>query len=154
MTVTTTDRELARLLEPMAPRPDLRLSAVRKLTDAGLRVGVFCSPVLPLINDTESSLDAIASAAAEAGATGFGGNVLFLKPCSREVFMPFLEAQFPALVRRYKERFDHSAYLRGDYPEKIHERVQVIRKRYGFDRQDPPLEPELWPQDPQLALFQ
>jgi len=41
MTITTVDRELARLLEPMAPRPDLRLAAVRALTDAGLRVVVF-----------------------------------------------------------------------------------------------------------------
>jgi DNA repair photolyase len=154
MTVTTVDRDLARLLEPMAPRPDLRLTAVGKLTGAGLRVGVFCSPVLPLINDAESSLDAIAHAAIEAGATGFGGNVLFLKPCAREVFMPFLEEQFPTLVRRYKERFGRSAYLRGDYPEKIQDRVRIIRKRYGFDRQEPQVEPELWPQEAQMTLFE
>ncbi len=37
MTVTTMDRELARLIEPMAPRPDLRIGAVRKLNAAGIR---------------------------------------------------------------------------------------------------------------------
>ena len=37
VTVTTVDRELARALEPMAPRPDLRLAAVRGLADAGSR---------------------------------------------------------------------------------------------------------------------
>src|SRR5215813_12327130 len=35
LTVTTTDAELARILEPRAPRPDLRLGALRKLRDAG-----------------------------------------------------------------------------------------------------------------------
>src|SRR5262249_50768953 len=38
LTITTLDVELARILEPRAPRPDLRLDAVRKLHEAGLRV--------------------------------------------------------------------------------------------------------------------
>jgi DNA repair photolyase len=154
MTVTTLDRDLAQLLEPLAPRPDLRLAAVRSLTDAGIRASVFCSPVLPLINDSAGAFDALARAAAEAGAISFGGNVLFLKPCSREVFMPFLEAKFPMLVRRYKERFDRSAYLRGDYPERIQERVRAARQRYGLDRNSPAPEPELWPKIAQLPLFE
>ena len=157
MTITTVDRELARLLEPLAPRPDLRLAAVRKLTGAGLRTIVFCAPVLPLINDREADLDALARAAARAGARGFGGNVLFLKPCAREVFLPFLEDRFPALVRRYKERFERSAYLRGDYPEKIQEILRRVRRRYRLDLSDdlndPQPAPELWPHDPQLTLF-
>src|SRR5438876_2563823 len=41
MTITTLDAELARLLEPRAPRPVLRLAAVRQLAQAGIRVGVF-----------------------------------------------------------------------------------------------------------------
>src|SRR6202044_1896379 len=47
ITITTLNVELARILEPRAPRPDLRLDAVRALNEAGLRVGVSCSPVLP-----------------------------------------------------------------------------------------------------------
>jgi DNA repair photolyase len=158
MTVTTVDAELARALEPMAPRPDLRLAAVRKLTSHGIRVTVFNSPVLPLLNDSDASLDAVAQAARAAGARGFGGGILFLKPCARQVFLPFLEERFPALVRRYRERFERSAYLRGDYPERIKERLARIRRRYGFDdltRHDAAQqrEPELWPKDPQLSLF-
>ncbi|HEV2114219.1 MAG TPA: radical SAM protein, partial [Terriglobales bacterium] len=47
LTITTLDTKLARTLEPRAPRPDLRLQAVRKLAAARLRVGVICAPVLP-----------------------------------------------------------------------------------------------------------
>src|SRR5205823_9823705 len=64
MTITTLDAELARLLEPRAPRPDLRLDAVRQLAAAGVSVGVFPNPVLPLITDGEASLDSVAAAAA------------------------------------------------------------------------------------------
>src|SRR5271154_2945405 len=42
MTVTTVDTELARKLEPRAPRPDLRLEAVRQLNLAGVDAGVNC----------------------------------------------------------------------------------------------------------------
>ena len=53
MTVTTVDAELARAMEPLAPRPDLRLAAVRKLARNGIRASVFrARPLLPLINDT------------------------------------------------------------------------------------------------------
>jgi DNA repair photolyase len=155
LTVTTMDRELARLIEPGAPRPDLRVNAVRKLAAAGIRASVFCSPVMPLINDSDPSLDAIAKAAAAAGARNFGGNVLFLKDCARAVFLPFLEERFPHLVRRYRERYNEkTAYLRGDYPKRIHERIEAIRRRYGFDKTHPESEPELWPKDPQMTLFE
>jgi DNA repair photolyase len=155
LTVTTMDAALARLIEPMAPRPDLRIAAVRKLNRAGIRASVHCSPILPLLTDSESSLDAVAQAARAAGSKTFGGQVVFLKPCARQVFLPFLEENFPLLVRRYRERFERAAYLRGDYPERIAERVARIRRRHGFEQgfhqQE---EPELWPSDPQLPLFE
>jgi len=153
VTVTTSDAQLAREIEPLAPRPDLRLAAVRKLVRAGVRATVFCAPVLPLINDGEPDLDSLAKAAAKAGARGFGANVLFLKPCAREVFLPFLEEKFPLLVRRYRERFGKSAYLRGDYPKRVSERVARIRQRYEFDKIPPQAEPDLWRTDPQQRLF-
>src|SRR6202162_3197018 len=36
LTITTMNVELARILEPRAPRPDLRMEAVRKLNEAGV----------------------------------------------------------------------------------------------------------------------
>src|SRR5579871_4574934 len=51
-TITTLDADLARILEPRAPRPDLRMDAVRTLRQAGVRVGVSCSPVVPGITDS------------------------------------------------------------------------------------------------------
>src|ERR1700752_2320666 len=40
VTITTLNVDLARILEPRAPRPDLRLDAARTLAQAGLRVGI------------------------------------------------------------------------------------------------------------------
>src|SRR5271154_4844102 len=59
VTVTTLNVDLARILEPRAPRPDLRIEAVHQLSQAGLTVGVSCSPVLPGITDLPADLEAV-----------------------------------------------------------------------------------------------
>jgi DNA repair photolyase len=133
VTVTTLDTKLARILEPRAPRPDLRIEAVGKLALAGIITGVSASPVLPLINDSERSLGAVAKAARDVGAKHFWAGVLFLRPASKGVFYGFLEKHFPHLVRRYRERYEDAVYLKGAYPEMIRERVHKIRERYGLD---------------------
>lgn len=153
MTITTLDRELARRMEPLAPRPDLRLAALRKLRAAGLHVAVNVAPVLPLINDSDASLDAVVKASARAGAVALRGNVVYLKPCAQAAFFPFLNEHYPVLLRRYRERFERSAFLRDAYPETIRERLDRIRRRYGLRADQSPAEPELWPQNPQLTLF-
>jgi len=154
-TVTTMDGELARLLEPLAVRPDLRMAAARKLTEAGIQVGVFPNPVIPMLTDTEASLDAVAKAAAEAGATFLGGGLLFLKPCAKRVFLPFLERHFPRLAPEYERLYRAGAFLRGEYADGIRELVARIRTRHGL--RDAPIEytPELWEPEPEQGnLFE
>ncbi len=95
ITVTTLKPRLARLLEPRAPRPDLRLAAVKELREAGLHVGVSASPLLPGITDADGELEGVAAAAKEAGAEWFWSGVLFLLPVSAKQFLPFIEEKFP-----------------------------------------------------------
>jgi len=152
ITITTLDVALARQLEPRAPRPDLRLKAVRKLSDAGISVGVFPNPIMPLITDQEARLDRLAKAARDHGASYFGGGLLFLQPCSRRVFLPFVEQHFPHLLRRYQERYEASAYLKGPYRDMIRERIAVIRDRYGLAAGMPDSE-AVERSDPQAPLF-
>ncbi len=133
MTITTLDVSLARLLEPRAPRPDVRLKAVEKLAQAGISVGVFPNPIMPLITDQERRLDRLAKAAKDAGASYFGGGPLFLMPCAQKVFFPFLAEKFPHLLRKYEERYRHDSYLKGPYRETLRERVRMIRDRYGLN---------------------
>jgi DNA repair photolyase len=106
---------------------------------------------MPLINDSERSLDALGRAASEAGATWLYGNVLFLKPCAKQVFMPFVEQHFPKLARRYRERFERAAYLRGEYVEVARERVEAVRQRYGMNRRSIAYDPEQF--SDQLSLW-
>jgi len=153
LTVTTMDRDLARMTEPFAPRPDLRMKAVAELAAAGVRVGVIANPVLPLITDSEQNLEAVAKAAKEAGADQFGANVLFLQPAAQRVFFPFVAEKFPQHLGRYRASFAKGAYLRGAYPERIRNLVNDIRSRIGIPTRD--MERASLPKPPgaQMMLF-
>ena len=154
LTITTLDRDLARLLEPLAPRPDLRLNAVRKLSAAGLRVAVNLAPILPLINDSEPSLDAVAKASARAGAVQLSGNVVFLKAVRAESFLSVPRGTFPGLFAALSgtlraQRLSARRLSRHDSRTSSASAAAII----SGQREDPAAEPELWPQDPQLTLF-
>ncbi|HEV3334709.1 MAG TPA: radical SAM protein [Bryobacteraceae bacterium] len=153
LTITTVDEKLARLMEPRAPRPDLRFGAVRRLSEAGLAVGVFPNPVMPLITDGEPQLARLAKAARDAGAQYFGGGPLFLMPSAEKVFLPFLDEHFPKLAPHYREQYQKSAFLGKGYKEMLRARVQKVRDRYGLDSGPSEYRPELWDGEEQATLF-
>src|SRR5882757_5309829 len=103
ITITTLRPKLARLLEPRAPRPDLRLAAVRQLRETGLAVGVSAAPLIPGMTDREGELEGLAAAAKKAGAQWFFSNVLFLMPSSAKEFLPFVREKFPKLAKQYED---------------------------------------------------
>lgn len=159
VTITTLDSNLARILEPRAPRPDLRVEAVRTLAEAGVRVGLSCSPVVPGITDSPADLENVVRAAAEAGADYVFANPLFLKPCSAAVFLPFLEKNFPNLVERYRQRYQDRAFLPPAYAKRLSALITRLREKYKLtraDRRDRSAFATKWPVqafDEQLSLF-
>jgi DNA repair photolyase len=160
VTITTLNADLARILEPRAPRPDLRLEAVRALSSAGLSVGLSASPVLPGITDSPEDLESLVRAASEAGADYVFANPLFLKPCSAAVFLPFLDAHFPRLSDSYRQRYNGRAFLTPDYGQRLSKLIAQLREKYGMahrNRSDnPPTYATKWPREAfeqQLELF-
>ncbi len=134
MTITTTDAELARVLEPRAPRPDLRFAAVRALRVAGVTAGVFGSPVLPGITDTASALDQLARQAADVGASFFAAHPLFLKPCSRPTYLSFVREHFPSLMKDYETRFATRDFAATEYRRELAAMVNEACRRYGLQQ--------------------
>jgi len=153
MTITTLDEQLARALEPRAPRPELRLQAVRRLSAGGICTAVFPNPIMPGLTDSERSLDRLARAAREAGAMSFGGGPLFLKPSAQSVMLPFLEREIPELAARYRELYAHSAHLGKAYKDALAARVQRVRARYGLASGTIEYRPEFWDGEEQGELF-
>src|SRR6266404_7198946 len=138
VTITTLSADLARILEPRAPRPDLRLDAVRQLSAMGVPTGVICAPVVPGITDAPADLDALVRATAAAGGRTIFANALFLKPCSAAIFLPFLAEKFPHLVETYRRRYEGRAFLDQAYRKRISLLMGKLRRKHGIgDRKGP-----------------
>jgi DNA repair photolyase len=151
MSVACMRARLARLLEPRAPRPDLRLEAVSKLRDAGIEVGVNAMPILPGLTDGEEDLDQLVRAVSESRAQWIAGGVLFLMPSSLKQFLPFLGQKFPRLLRRYQEWYGRGGYAPESYRQEIAARFENLRHKYGVGTR--PAMPSRQPQySPQMAL--
>jgi DNA repair photolyase len=134
LTITTLDTRLARILEPRAPRPDLRIGTLDRLRRAGLRAGVLCCPLLPGITDTYAAIDSVAAEARRADACFFHANPLFLKPCSKPIFEEFIATNFPELLASYRERFQEHAFVGSAYRKRIQQLVESIKRKYGWER--------------------
>jgi DNA repair photolyase len=132
ITITTTDAGLARQLEPRAPRPDLRFRTVERLRKAGLRCGILCSPLLPGLTDDMRSLDKMAARAKAADASFFSAQPLFLKPCSRPVFLAFIRDHYPELEASYAARYDSEAFVGKGYAERLRGLVRAVTRKHGL----------------------
>jgi DNA repair photolyase len=134
VTITTLDVDLARILEPRAPRPDLRMETVRQLNLERVNAGVICAPVVPGITDSPRDLEALVRATAEAGGKYIYANPLFLKPCSAAVFLPFLEKEFPHLVDSYQQRYKDRAFLPKAYGQRLSQLMARLRQKHGLHK--------------------
>ena len=130
VSLITTDRDLARRIEPRAPTPAARLAAVRRLREAGVDVGVNCMPVLPGITDRPAALRALVAAVADAGATHLNACALRLRPAARRRYLPWLAEAFPELAARYRV-----AYAAGHQPgERYREGLRRTMRRLCAER--------------------
>ena len=68
ITITTLNDSIAKLIEPNAPSPSLRLRAVQELSSKGIPVTVRIDPIIPGVNDDDEELKKLIKEVANAGA--------------------------------------------------------------------------------------
>lgn len=93
ISLTTLDDELKRILEPRAAAPKARLRAIRVMREAGIPVGVLCSPMIPMINDSE--IENLLNEAHAAGAQSAAYMMLRLPLEVAPLFEEWLAAHYP-----------------------------------------------------------
>ena len=135
--VGSVDERVWKLTEPGAPSPAARLEAMQFLVENGVTAGVMMAPLLPGISDGSESIDAVAAAAAAHKAQYLAGNLLFLKPGSKEWFMPMLRETYPRLVPAYNKLY-RKTYAPRDYTQRVLEQVDAARLRWGLARRPAP----------------
>jgi DNA repair photolyase len=143
LSVTTLDRQLARLMEPRAPTPARRLEAVKALNEAGVPTGALVAPIIPALNDMD--LDRVVEALAAAGAVSAGYVLLRLPLEIKDLFEEWLAAHFPdrknhvlSLIRQtrdgaaYRSEWGTRMTGTGAYADLIRQRFKLALKRHGL----------------------
>src|SRR6266576_5166114 len=132
ISLTTVDVALIRRVEARSPMPAVRLRALKRLADAGIRVGLIVAPVLPGITDDVPHLEALFQAAREAGARFVHAGALRLYPAVRDRFLPLIREQFPELEQRYRRAYARSLAAPREYATALRHRIQRLQRKYGF----------------------
>jgi len=136
VSLNSLDAELLRRIEPWAPPPDVRIEVLHRLAEAGLRVGLSLSPILPGITDQEERLDALIGRAAAVGVRRMWGSLLFLRSPTREKYFDFLAREFPRYLEAYRRAYAGTSHLSGPYRERIEAMVRRLREKHGVSRDD------------------
>jgi DNA repair photolyase len=144
ISVTTLQAELKRTLEPRAASPAARLRVMKRLSDAGIPVIVMFSPVIPFVNDCE--MEAVLSAARDAGARRAGYVMLRLPHEVKDLFREWLETHMPLKARHVMSlvqqmrggrdndpRFGSRMRGEGAYAQLIASRFALVCKRLGLN---------------------
>jgi len=105
VTLSSFDEATWRHLEPEASTPAGRLTAIERLHQAGVPVGVALAPIIPDFNDSEDKLAALASAAASAGARFLQPPLLRVDHGSVEWALPGIRMLHPHLPAAYQRRY-------------------------------------------------
>jgi DNA repair photolyase len=92
---------------------------VARLNSAGVRTSVLVAPILPGLSDRPEQLEAVARAAAEAGAVSITPVLLHLRPGVREQYLGWLAEHHPELMTEYER-----LYTRAYAPKVFQERVR------------------------------
>ena len=102
ISINNLDHELARRLEPRCSAPARRLEAIRRLSAAGIPVGVLVAPVIPFLTDHQ--IEPVLEAAHAAGA-GSAGYVLMRLPYEvKDLFRNWLEVHYPLKAKHVMSR--------------------------------------------------
>ena len=171
VTITTLDPALARIWEPRAAAPWRRLELVRRLSEAGIPVGVSIAPLVPFVNEHE--LEQIMTEARAAGASSAFYMMLRLPWELKDLFVDWLNVHFPDRARRVLARLgdlrggagahrlnDPRYHTRmkgqGKWAELLRMRFDVASRRLGYGQGRVALRTDLFRppgRDGQMALF-
>ncbi|MEM3585807.1 MAG: radical SAM protein [Candidatus Jordarchaeaceae archaeon] len=109
VSLTTLNKELARLIEPNAPPPEVRLDNIRRAKDFGVFTVLREDPFLPFLTDEEQNIIELTEAALDAEVDHIVGSFMGLKVSSPGHFeylkMWFMENELDELVGKYEELF-------------------------------------------------
>jgi len=152
LSISTTDDDLSRMIEPGAPPVSRRFAAIQALAEQGIAAGVCMMPVLPFLEDTVENIIALVERAAENGAgfiiPWFG---MSLRDRQRAYYYEQLDRLFPGFREKYERAFGERYGCPARESNHLAEVFYKQCAQHGLETRVPPYRPQQEPK--QYSLF-
>lgn len=133
ITITTSNDQLCKMIEPNVANASDRLTAIRTLSGEGIFNGILLMPVLPFIEDNEENISNIIKSAVENGAKfiypAFG---VTLRQNQRAWYYKKLDENFPTLKQKYISNYGNAYECRSLKSKELWKFFQYECNKYGI----------------------
>lgn len=132
---STLQDQVARIFEPGATPPSVRLETLKSVKQTGLCTGVSLMPLLPFISDTaeqlEHAFDSFSKVPVDyllpASLSLFGND----RSDSKSLVMRAVEKHYPELLPRYRKFFGSSDSMPAYFQKAFAKKMKELHQKYG-----------------------
>lgn len=130
------DNTVAKIFEPGATPPSVRLDTMKTILSYGFHSGVNLMPLIPYISDTDEQLESMFKVFRDAGAnyifpaslTLFGSGPYDSKP----LMFKAIEKHYPALLEKYRKLFSFGFQSPSWYRSSLQKKFEKLSREYNF----------------------
>lgn len=131
---STLNNQVAKIFEPAATPPSVRLETLKHSVAEGFLTGVSMMPLLPYISDTKESLHEMFNAFKNAGSHYILPATLTLfgegRSDSKQLVFRAIEKHFPQLKEKYSKLFETGSDLPHYYRKAFYEKMKELGEQY------------------------
>lgn len=130
-TVTTMDEAVRAVIEPGAAPSRARFDMLKEFRKTNASVGLHDMPIVPYLTDSRENLDALYSAARDAGVHYVLPGALYLRGRTKPAFLSAMDAAFPETGARLRDLY-RSGSAGEAYKNGLYCVVNELRSKYGL----------------------
>ena len=138
ITITTSDDQLAKIIEPSAPSPTERFKALGILSTLGICTSITMMPILPFLEDTEKNILDIVNKADYYGVKHIVPWIgMSLRDRQRDYYYTALDRKFPGLRTKYEKRYGNRYTCNSPNAKKLYSILAEACNKYNISMNMP-----------------
>ncbi|MFX1327985.1 MAG: radical SAM protein [Promethearchaeota archaeon] len=134
--ISTTNENLAKFLEPHSSRPFERLEALKKFKKEApnIQVGTYFIPIIPFLSDNDENLEDVVKKSKDAGADFvlFAPGMTLRDSQAQYFFNKLRESKYQHIEKLLKNLYKGEIHPPANYSKEINTKVFNICQKYGI----------------------
>lgn len=131
--ITTTDEEIRKLIEPGAAESLKRFEMLKTFRQTNASVGLHVMPIIPYLTDSFDTMDSLCHYASDAKVHYMLPGTMYLRGKTRQSFFGFIQDQFPHLYQNFLDLYKKGGANK-EYKDGLYKMVNELRDRYQLSK--------------------